>query len=108
MIYFRSTFGVIIIFITFGIIIGLIYELFKLLKRIANDTYYINIIMDFIYCVTSGFLFILLIYIYTYGEFKLFEVIACGLGVYLEQNFLSKMFANAFKFVYNKVKSKKN
>ena len=101
------TLNALIIFISVGVGCGFLYDFFKGVKKLAKDTYFINIFCDFIFCVVAGILFNFIIYKYEFGVFALFEIVSFFVGIIFHQIFVSKMFANIFNFVYNKLKTKK-
>ena len=103
----KATILAIIIFLFFGLILGFVYEIFKLPKRLFKESYFINIISDFAFCLIAGFVYIKLLFKFQSGSFELYSLMVIIIGIIFQQIFISNLFAKGIKIVYNKHKIRK-
>lgn len=90
------------ILLSFGILIGLVYELFNITNKIRKNLI-IQVIFDLIWTIFSTILFIILVNKINMGQVRLFLFIGYLLGFIIERITLGKLFAKGFTLVYTKL-----
>ena len=95
------------VFIIVGVIFGLIFDLFKLIKIVVKNNILVVNVLDFFAMLICGALFIVAIFRYSYGSLALFMPVLCVIGVLFEQIIVEILFTSPIKWVYNKFNLKK-
>ncbi len=108
-----------IIFILNGIAIGIIFDIFRILRRSFKTSDFITCIEDICFWILSGLLTIFTITFFNYGEIRLYIFIAIIIGVifyiltiskyFIKFNvtiltFVKKIFITPITFIYNKIR----
>lgn len=82
----------------FGIISGLFYEFFHLIK---SKIYIINFVVDFLSMLVFGAVFITSVHIFCYGEFRFYTILAFLVGFFVERKSIGKFLALFLNMFYN-------
>ena len=100
---FNSLFGgyLFLRFFALGVIFGFIYEICKIVKIISKNNIFITNTITFVYMCTLGTCFCSVVLNYASASFKIYFVIACLLGVVLEQICIGFLFTKFYNLVYN-------
>jgi len=85
-----------------GFILGVIYELSNFIKKFKK-IFVIQIILDIVISISFSAIFILMLNLINYGQFRLFLLLGYTIGFIMERITLSKLFAKCGFFVYNNV-----
>ncbi len=85
-----------------GVVSGIFYEFFYLLKVIFNKNF-INIILDVIYLTLASFICRFLFFHYNLSNFRLFYFIGVILGLVIYLNSFHNIIAFSINLVYNKI-----
>lgn len=88
----NSQFKILFIFIVFGMFMGLLFDFFRIQRKIFKQRDYITYIQDILFWIISGFIFILVTMKYTNGEIRMYMVAGIILGIILYMRFISKLF----------------
>ena len=100
-------FNIILLFIVVGAVFGIIYDIFNIIKLILKKNILVNNVLDFFAVIIGGFLLILTIFKFNFGEFALFELLLFMFGLIFEQIIIKIWFTTPFKWVYNVLKLRK-
>lgn len=90
-------------FSLFGIYTGFLFLIFLFFRIISNFNIVITIFLDFIWGSIACLLFAIPLVKYSYGNFKLFQLLCFLCGIILAIISLEKLVATIGTFVYNKV-----
>jgi len=96
-----------LVFVQVGLVCGLFYDLFLVFKLLTKNNILVVNVLDFLFCLVSGFLLIYCIFKFENGGFTLFELISFVFGVVFEQIIIKNLWTSPIKWVYNKVKLRK-
>lgn len=102
-----GTLASLVVFIIAGILSGVVYDIFKIIKTATKNYLLVTIISDIFFCLISTAVFIYCIFKYEFGSFALFEIVVYVIGNIFEQIFIKNLFAKPIKCVYNKIKLRK-
>ena len=78
-----------LIFTLNGIIIGLLFDFFRILRRTFNTKDFITYIEDLLFWILTGFTLLYSIFTFNNGEIRLFMFIAVLLGIIIYMVFVS-------------------
>lgn len=81
-----------IIFIVVGIIISILFDIFRILRKVFKTPDFITYIEDIIFGVFSGIIIIYSIFIFNNGEIRLYLFLGILLGILSYLCTLSKLF----------------
>lgn len=81
-----------IIFSINGIIIGIIFDTFRIIRKSFKHKYIVICIQDALFWILSGFLLIYSTFVFNDGEFRAFMIFATIIGYILYLFTLSKLF----------------
>ena len=108
-----------LIFIINGIIIGLLFDFFRILRKSFKTTDIVTYIEDIIFWILTGLIVLYSIFTFNNGEIRLFMFIAIGIGSitymlfassYIIKvnviviNFLKNILKKMFKIIYKPIK----
>lgn len=82
------------VFLVDGLIIGLIFDMFRILRKTFNHKDYIIYIQDALFWILTGIIIIYTTTIYNDGELRFYMIIATVLGVGIYLFTLSKLIIN--------------
>ena len=99
--------NIIIVFLCAGIVSGLIYDVFSILKIVTRQNLLVINILDLFCVIIGGFLLIYCIFRYEFGYFALFEALLFAFGVVFEQIIVKNLWTSPLKWVYNKITLRK-
>jgi len=85
----------------FGLILGIIKEIFLFLLKILKDNKNIRFIFDFLFLIISAILFIICLNLINYGEFRLFLLAIFILGYLIERKSIGYLLDFLFQKIYN-------
>lgn len=69
------------IFIANGIIIGLLFDIFRILRRTMKTSDFITYVEDILFWILTGFSILYSIFVFNNGEIRFFMFLAIGLGI---------------------------
>ena len=80
-----------LIFIINGLLIGLLFDFFRILRKATRTSDFITYIEDALFWILTGIIILYSIFIYNNGEIRLFMFLAIILGILIYLIFISKM-----------------
>ncbi len=99
-----------LIFIVCGIIIGVIFDFFRILRKVFKTTNMLTYIEDFLFWIITGTIILYSIFLFNNGEIRLFMFLAIGIGVVLYMLLISSYIIkinvkiiNFFKDILSKI-----
>ena len=81
-----------IIFTVMGTIIGILFDIFRILRKAFQTPDFITYLQDFLFWILAGTVFIYTILTFHNGEIRLYIFIGLLLGLLLHFTFISKVF----------------
>lgn len=99
-----NQFFLMFIFIDTGILLGILFDLFRIQRKIVRTNQYLTVFQDVIYGIISGFLVFYIIKNYTNGDIRLYMFMNLLLGVFIYLTGLSKHFIAIFVWIINPIK----
>ena len=92
------------IFIIIGLIIGFIFDIFRVLRKVTKTPDFFTYIEDIFFWTISMFIILISIFIFNNGELRLYIFIGIISGVILYLIFISKYFIRLGFFCINTLK----
>ena len=92
------------IFIIIGLIIGFIFDIFRVLRKVTKTPDFFTYIEDIFFWTISMFIILISIFIFNNGELRLYIFIGIISGVILYLIFISKYFIRLGIFCINTLK----
>lgn len=92
------------IFLLNGLLIGLLFDFFRILRRAIKTIDFITYVEDALFWILTGFIILYSIFTYNNGEIRLFMFLAIILGIFIYFMFISKMILNISLSIINIVK----
>ena len=83
-----------LIFILIGIIIGFLFDIFRVLRKTFNTPDIVTYIEDVIFWIIAGFIMLYAIFTFNNGEIRLYMFLAIVLGCIIYMLLLSKFIIN--------------
>ncbi len=93
-----------LIFITNGIIIGLLFDSFRILRKAIKTSDFITYIEDALFWILTGLIILYSIFVHNNGEIRLFMFIAILIGLVLYIIFVSKFILKISLSIINIIK----
>ncbi len=93
------------VFIINGILIGLIFDLFRISRKVIKTNNLMTYIEDFIFWILTGFIVLYSIFVFNNGELRLFMFIGIILGVIIYILLMSRYFIEINMKIINTIKS---
>ena len=93
------------IFILDGIIIGTLFDLFRVLRKCFKTKDFLTNIEDIIFWILVGIIFIFTMYNYCSGELRLFMILGLFWGIAIYLVLISKYFIKILAYVINILKN---
>ena len=81
-----------IIFVLIGSIIGIVFDIFRIIRKTIRVSNFITYIQDILFCIIGGFIVIYSIFIFNKGELRAYEFIAIFIGIVFYFLTISKYF----------------
>ena len=85
-----------------GLLVGVVYDIYRLIRRIAKRGRWLTIVLDVLFIITLGVIVFAVLYIANSGELRLFIFLGLALGFALYMAGLS-MF---FRFLGSKIRQR--
>lgn len=99
-----------IIFTIIGLIISIVFDFFRILRKTFKTPDLITCIEDIVFWIISGIIILISIFIFNNGELRLYIFIGILIGIILYMIFISKYFIkfnvyviNCLKYLINKI-----
>ena len=92
------------IFIIIGVIICLLFDFFRILRRVFKTADFITYIEDIIFWILTGFIVLYSVFTFNNGEIRIFMFLGIMLGVIAYMLFLSKYIIKINVKIFNFVK----
>ena len=92
------------IFIINGLLIGLLFDFFRILRKAIKTSDFITYIEDVLFWIFTGLIILYSIFTYNNGEIRLFMFIAILVGIIIYMALISKFIISANMLIINTVK----
>ena len=92
------------IFLINGLLIGLLFDFFRILRKAMKTADFITYIEDALFWVLTGFIILYSIFTYNNGEIRLFMFLAIILGLLIYLTFISKIILSISLGIINVIK----
>lgn len=93
------------IFILNGIIIGLLFDFFRILRKTIKTKDIITYLEDFIFWILTGTIILYSVFTFNNGEIRFYMFIAMLIGIITYMLFVSRYFININVAIINTVKN---
>lgn len=93
-----------LIFLIDGLIIGLIFDFFRILRKAIKTSDLLTYIEDALFWILTGLLILYSIFVYNNGEIRIFMFIAIIIGMVIYFSFISKLIIKANLTIINFLK----
>ena len=93
-----------IIFIVIGVVIGILFDIFRVLRKIFKTVDFITYIEDALFWILTGLIILYSIFVYNNGEIRLFMFVAILIGLLLYILFVSKFILKISLSIINIIK----
>ena len=93
-----------IYFIIVGIVLSIIFDIFRILRRTIKTSDIVTNIQDILFCIITGIVMLLSIYYFNKGQLRLYIFIGIILGVTFYMIFISKYFIKINITIINFIK----
>lgn len=94
-----------IIFTIIGVIISIIFDIFRILRKTFKTPDLITYIEDIIFWILTGLIVLFSIFLFNNGELRLYIFIGIIIGIVLYMLFISKCFIRFNVFIINLIKN---
>lgn len=85
----------------YGILLGGIYEVGKIIRGIFKNGRIITVIVDLVVFLSSGILFFIAVYKSNFGEIRFFEIAVFFFGFFIERKSIGFLLAKGAQLMYN-------
>ena len=92
------------IFTILGLLIGVIFDIFRILRKTFKTTDIVTYIEDILFWFLTGILTLAFIFKFNNGELRLYIFIGLGIGIILNMLFISKYFIKINVCIINFIK----
>ena len=100
-----SQFNTVVIFFLTGICIGLLFDFFRIQRKVLKTCDFITYIQDILFWIVSGLIIIFVIMKYTNGEIRIYMVLGIILGILIYfliiSKYIMKIFVCILSFLLN-------
>lgn len=100
-----SQFNIVFIFFLTGICIGLLFDFFRIQRKVLRTCDFITYIQDILFWIVSGLIIIFVIMKYTNGEIRIYMVFGIILGILIYfliiSKYIMKIFVCILSFLLN-------
>ncbi len=90
--------------ILMGMGIGILFDMFRIIRKIINHNNVVVVIQDFIFCICSGVYLFYIMYILNSGQFRFYMLIGIIFSNILYFLLISKCFVNIFVYIFTPLK----
>ena len=80
------------IFIVNGILIGILFDFFRILRKSFKTKDFVTYIEDILFWILTGFSILYFIFMFNNGEIRFFMFVAIGIGIILYMKIFSSVF----------------
>ncbi len=94
-----------LIFTLVGVIISIIFDIFRILRKTFKTPDMITYIEDILFWIITGFIILSSIFLFNNGELRLYIFIGMAIGILLYMLFISKYFIKINVFIINVIKN---
>ena len=94
-----------IIFMVIGILISVIFDIFRILRKTFKTPDVVTYIEDSIFWLTTGLIVLFSIFLFNNGELRLYIFIGMSIGIVIYMLFISKFFIKLNVFIINSIKN---
>ena len=94
-----------IIFSIIGVIVSIIFDVFRILRKTFRTPDIITYIEDIIFWIATGLIILFSIFLFNNGELRLYIFIGIIIGIVLYMLFISKYFIKFNVFIINLIKN---
>ncbi len=101
-----NEFVLFIIFLSFGVILGIAFGIINMISILCNRNKYLQIALDIIDCLAFTALYIALVNVFNWGQIRLYLVLGYLIGIIAERKTVGKLFAKYYYKLYNWVKTR--
>lgn len=91
-------------FIIVGIILSIIFDIFRILRRTIKTSDIVTNIQDILFCIITGIIILISIFWFNNGELRLYIFISIILGITFYMIFISKYFIKINVIIINFIK----
>lgn len=95
---------ILIYFILTGFIIGILFDIFRILRKSFKTIDFITYIQDFIFWILTGLILIFSIFKFNNGELRSYVIIGIIFGLFIYMLTISKFILKFFVFIINFIK----
>ena len=102
-----SQFNCFLVYIALGIIFSILFDIIRAYRNTLNNNKTINTILDIIFCIVTGIIFLLTLYKFDYGTIRIYSFLGIILGISLYYAIVSKYiikFFAGFFIIIKKIK----
>lgn len=100
-----SQFNTVFIFFLTGICIGLLFDFFRIQRKVLKTCDFITYIQDILFWIVSGLIIIFVIMKYTNGEIRIYMILGIILGILIYfliiSKYIMKIFVCILSFLLN-------
>ena len=93
-----------IYFILTGIVLGIIFDVFRIARRTIKTSDFISNLEDVLFGLMAGVIILITIFKFNNGELRLYIFIGLGIGIILNMLFISKYFIKINVCIINFIK----
>ena len=93
-----------LIFTLNGVLIGLLFDFFRILRKITKNINIITYIEDIFFWILTGISIIFSMYKFSDGNLRIFMFLGLGFGITIYMLTLSKIIIETFTFIINTIK----
>ena len=93
-----------LIFTLNGVLIGLLFDFFRILRKITKNINIITYIEDILFWILTGISIIFSMYKFSDGSLRIFMFLGLGFGISIYMLTLSKLIIQTFTFIINTIK----
>ena len=94
-------FQMFLVLLYFGIVCGILLTIKKLLCKVFKQNKIVVFVSDILFCIVASFVFLFTEIKFCYGEFRLFELLSFGIGIFVEQISINNLVEKIFCLIYN-------
>ena len=92
-----------IIFIVIGAVIGILFDIFRVLRKIIKTKDSVTYIQDILFCLITGCILLYGIFKFNHGEIRIYMFISIIIGVFFYILTISKYFIKLSVLILNKI-----
>ena len=91
------------IFVIIGMIIGVLFDFFRILRKSIKTKDFVTYIEDVLFCILTGIILLYSIFTFNSGEIRIYIFIGVLFGVLIYMLSISKYFVKINVFLLNKI-----